>query len=810
MILKQFILLSLLINPIFQLNLTNLNQRVKNIFSFVQINNQINIFGPSLLRDYIPEIPELNGTITILDLPAPDSQPQVNPEPARPASSNQDEYLTIKVKPNQGPQSFAILMNFQSDGTSSYQFINQDCKLMAAMSGMCSIGEIYNPVLNVCQQIFCMEGYTFTSHGCVSIESNQTAIDSQPIKNPPEEIQIELTVLHKFCLNLVGFNDTLNCSHHLILKSDSFLNNFKDSLSKVLGISRDRIDNLTIISHDRQSDQITINKNESITDLTDDKPLPKTYVVKSEKTRLSFILKDYKKFSDEKMETIVLFYTLSNMAIEYTPLKISDHHVILSGVSEIETKNDSWCNTNGDWKLSVRNDFRILASFDKNEKPTYFIYLNQTETLYKTGDFYLTVAYAPTSSPDLNISIYNKNYHDQLLNMNAFRRKRNAEKHNEYVKLSSLNWDLESNQLLSDDEISKLKQVNKTFMSLTDVTEYIFDNNVTEVFTQKFLTVCQRNPKIRTKCLNLETIRVRLCELEYQEKNRSQCSRLLNECYSINQYEYDNLMPKEYIRICKYKNREDLNKSIDFNKKLEHVRKSEEILNKVQGYFSLLSNLASLIFLLATLLTYVLFKELRNLPAWNIINLTVALIIAQGSFLVGSFVNSNRIICFIESIFAHYGFLAAFFWMNIIAFDLHRNFRKKSSHIILHFVTLKERLPKYLLYGWLSPLLIVLISIIIDLTVKLPMDDSYFKPCYAGFLEGCDNIRKMKLKDNIIDNKNLVYNKTSLKQSKFNETSLIEPCYTNTPQVILVEILTSSCWIQNGKLISLNLILTYY
>jgi hypothetical protein len=66
---------------------------------------------------------------------------------------------------NHGPQSFAILMNFQNDGTSSYQFINQNYMLMAAMSGMCSIGEFYSPESNSCQQIFCMEGYAFTSQG---------------------------------------------------------------------------------------------------------------------------------------------------------------------------------------------------------------------------------------------------------------------------------------------------------------------------------------------------------------------------------------------------------------------------------------------------------------------------------------------------------------------------------------------------------------------------------------------------------------------------------------------------------------------
>lgn len=340
-------------------------------------------------------------------------------------------------------------------------------------------------------------------------------------------------------------------------------------------------------------------------------------------------------------------------------------------------------------------------------------------------------------------------------------------------------------------------------MSLVDVTEYIFDDkNSSEVYTQKYLTVCQRVPKIRVACLNHETVRVRLCELEYQEKNRSFCSLLLNECYSINQYEYDNLMPTEYIRICKYRNKQDLDKSIDFNKKLENARKSNEILNQIHGYLSFISIIVSLIFLVATFVTYLLFKQLRSLPTWNIINLVFALFIAQFTFLVGSLVSSNKDFCFVISIFSHYGFLAAFFWMNIIAFDLFRNFR---SNVILKTITLKERLPQYLVYGWVSPFLIVLICLIIDLTVKISMDDTYFRPCYAGYLEGCANFHKISLNQNDSFGLNetlLLSNKTTrLKYLKMNnQTTLIESCTSNLPQVYLIKILSSTCWIQNGKI----------
>ena len=169
----------------------------------------------------------------------------------------------------------------------------------------------------------------------------------------------------------------------------------------------------------------------------------------------------------------------------------------------------------------MRNDFRILASFDKIEKPSYFIYLNETGTIYKTGDFYLTVAYSPANS-ELNLSLYNKNHNEKILNMTTFRKKRNTEEQS--IQLKSFNWDSETNQLISDDDINRIKTGNKTIMSLHDVTEYIFDKNSTDILTKMYLTVCQRNPKIRTMCINHETVRVKLCELNYQEINRSYCS----------------------------------------------------------------------------------------------------------------------------------------------------------------------------------------------------------------------------------------------------------------------------------------------
>jgi G protein-coupled receptor Mth (Methuselah protein) len=141
---------------------------------------------------------------------------------------------------------------------------------------------------------------------------------------------------------------------------------------------------------------------------------------------------------------------------------------------------------------------------------------------------------------------------------------------------------------------------------------------------------------------------------------------------------------------------------------------------QISGWLSVATSIVSLIALVLVLITYALFQELRNIPGWNLINLSIALMVAQSSFLAGAFMSEIVLACFIVSLITHYGFLASFFWMNIIAFDMFRNFRDKSSLVLLKKVEIKSRLYKYALYGWISPIIIVLVGLTLDLSLKDP------------------------------------------------------------------------------------------
>jgi len=254
------------------------------------------------------------------------------------------------------------------------------------------------------------------------------------------------------------------------------------------------------------------------------------------------------------------------------------------------------------------------------------------------------------------------------------------------------------------------------------------------------------------------------CEFYHRKARNEYCPKWSggSKCLSINEYEEDQKSPQTHIRIC-------LDSIITNLKNFSSNNKSDDLdeINHITSWLSFISIIISIIFLIITLVTYMLFEKLRTLPAWIVINLTLALFVAQSSFCLGSLIYGERLACFLVSILTHYGYLAAFFWMNVSAFDLHRNFKQNSSHVILSMVTLKERLPKYLAYGWLSPLLIVITCLSIDFSVTFSNKYS-LKPCYAGYLEGCSNV---------ID------------------TNPQEQCLKRHKNYIFIQ----SCYIQNGR-----------
>ncbi|KAK3105222.1 hypothetical protein FSP39_020107 [Pinctada imbricata] len=74
----------------------------------------------------------------------------------------------------------------------------------------------------------------------------------------------------------------------------------------------------------------------------------------------------------------------------------------------------------------------------------------------------------------------------------------------------------------------------------------------------------------------------------------------------------------------------------------------------------------------------------------------------------------SKWICQLYGVLLHYLFLAAFFWMNVMSFDVFKTFANKC--ILTRVRGVKKYFPRYALYAWGSPAVIVACCCIIDFT----------------------------------------------------------------------------------------------
>lgn len=609
-----------------------------------------------------------------------------------------------------GPQSLSILMNFDPDGTSSLHLINNVNGEHWSDTGNCKHGQMYDPIVG-CREIFCMEGYVLDSKGCIP-DPNFNKSDTDNYIKPSSKMHIELTITHPLCQ--LEYSNS-NCSQFFLLNNENFILNLKNLLSKILDINQSRIDQITMTSH--KLGKIKEEINETI------------LMFLSESIRIEFWLLE--KHEPKEKETIQLYFTLIVIAFEQYNLRFQNSKIKLSHVMELKKSNYSgWCGEKNENKTYISDDFRILVTFEPTR--TYFVYTNITGRFYGPGHFYLTLLY---------------------------RTKYDEHQDEKIVKGEHTYDNIHSNHHHYQLYLADFSQTN-----YSDVTSLIIDRNNLALEAAAILTVCDRAPKIRVNCDNFTIYRAKICEFTYHEHNRSFCWLMFkNKCYSINEYEYDLKEPDKYIRICQYIPNNTVHSHV-----LGYMIKSSlpSLTYKISSWFSLIANVISLICMILTLITYSLFPDLRNIPGWNLINLTLALSLAQFSFVMGSFFRQFNFTCFINAILAHYGFLASFFWMNVMAFDLYRNFRLKASHILLLSQRVSDRLPKYALYAWLCPLTIILPALIIDLSVQKPIYQVPFRPCYGLYLSGCKTVRNVLSKKNFCPSDDLI---------------------------------SKSCWIQNGR-----------
>jgi len=138
----------------------------------------------------------------------------------------------------------------------------------------------------------------------------------------------------------------------------------------------------------------------------------------------------------------------------------------------------------------------------------------------------------------------------------------------------------------------------------------------------------------------------------------------------------------------------------------------------VGTYLSVICSVVSLAALAFQFAVYMAFPVLRNTPGRCVVCLVVSLFVGQLLFILvktGSSVSPG--FCFGQAATMHYAFMAAFFWMNVMAFDVYRTFGASPGAAAASSSpsSARRRFAAYSAYSWASAATVVVVGVALDL-----------------------------------------------------------------------------------------------
>ncbi|KFM83514.1 G-protein coupled receptor Mth2, partial [Stegodyphus mimosarum] len=146
-------------------------------------------------------------------------------------------------------------------------------------------------------------------------------------------------------------------------------------------------------------------------------------------------------------------------------------------------------------------------------------------------------------------------------------------------------------------------------------------------------------------------------------------------------------------------------------------------------YIGKIGSAISIVALLIHLLTFCIVPALRNLPGYNLCSLSIAFLFGYSFLLIGQIHEVLGAACIASAVLQQYFFLAAFFCMNVMAFDIWRIMRMATQKLLVSSRIVKKRqFLWYSLYAWGAPLIIVVISVVLDFSKNTP---DAIKPYYG-------------------------------------------------------------------------------
>lgn len=228
---------------------------------------------------------------------------------------------------------------------------------------------------------------------------------------------------------------------------------------------------------------------------------------------------------------------------------------------------------------------------------------------------------------------------------------------------------------------------------------------VSDVNTSSYVFVCDM-PRIVDKACG----RIEIVDSEYKRYSNNSIG-FSGEMLSLNEYEYVN-DSLNTLRLCIPQSYVSGQDSTGIFTHPCGERFKDVIM--AENYLSFILGIVSLVAMVSVLVTYGLFDTLRNLPGINTINLTVSLFLGELLFLISGLAAKQELdwLCKAIAVCLHYIFLASFFWMNVMAYDLYRTFGH--TCILAMVRERKNFFWRYFVYAWGSPAVIVTVCSVID------------------------------------------------------------------------------------------------
>ena len=146
------------------------------------------------------------------------------------------------------------------------------------------------------------------------------------------------------------------------------------------------------------------------------------------------------------------------------------------------------------------------------------------------------------------------------------------------------------------------------------------------------------------------------------------------------------------------------------------------LLQNILGTSLMICTCLSLVFLLFTLLAYIIFPALRSLPGKNNMALVVAMIAGHTLYQFGLYQNQYEMTCKIIGVLIHYFWLVMFLCLNVCSFHMFRVFRNMLQH---GTSSQRKSFALYLLYSYGTPLIIVMSNIAVELFVEKESNIGY-------------------------------------------------------------------------------------